>query len=239
MATVEDLIAAAGRGEVTEMRAILADDPALLGARSLFGAGAIHAAHFGGHAPAIAYLDAAGLVRDSWLQAELGDVDGLRLALDADPELVRAFNGGGSTLLHAAAYWGQVEVAALLLERGADPNAVTRDGFLHIHPLGSGVASPGVPGCPAESEENVLAIATLLLDAGAGVNNQRRDGLTALHTAGYRGHSRVAQLLLDRGAGPAIRGYATGGAHAGASAAEMADEQGQAESAKLIRSAGG
>jgi ankyrin repeat protein len=96
-----------------------------------------------------------------------------------------------------------------------------------------------VAGCPAEDEENVVAMARLLLDAGAGINNRRRDGLTALHTAGYRGHSEVARLLLARGADPAIRGHQSGDAHAGASAAEMAYEQGHFETAMLIRAAGG
>ena len=239
MSTVDQLIAAAGRGDVPAMRAILPQAPELRDARNMIGAGAIHAAHFAGQSAAVAYLDGAGLVRDPWLRAELGDLAGVRAALDSAPELVHAFNAGGSTLLHAAAYWGQVDVAKLLVERGADVNAVTRDSFLHIHPLGSGVASPGVEGCPAESEDNVLAIATLLLDAGAGVNNRRRDGLTALHTAGYRGHDRVARLLLERGADRSIRGHDSGGAHGGQSAAEMAEERGHLDTARLIRAAGG
>ena len=239
MATLDEFLAAARLGDVPGMRALLAEDASLLSARTMFGVGASHAAHFAGEGAAVAYLDGAGIVRDPWLQAELGDLESVRAAVDADPGLIGAFNGGGSTLLHAAAYWGQVEVAELLLSRGADPNAVTRDSFLHIHPLGSGVASPGVPGCPAEMEANVVALATVLLDAGAGVDNRRGDGLTALHTAGYRGHNGVARLLLDRGADPAIRGHDSGGGHAGASAAEMADEQGHPDTAGLIRAAGG
>lgn len=239
MASIDAFIAAAASGNVLGLRTLLAGDRSLLHARNMFGYGAIHAAHFAGERAAVAYLDSVATERDPWLHAELADVGALTAALDAEPALVEAFNQGGSTLLHAAAYFGQAEVARLLLDRGADPNAATRDSFLHIHPLGNAVASPGLPGCPAEMEENVLEVAAMLLDAGAGVNNRRHDGLTALHTAAHRGHMRVAELLLDRGADPAIRGHASGGAHGEVSAAEMAEEQGHPETARLIRERGG
>jgi glyoxylase-like metal-dependent hydrolase (beta-lactamase superfamily II) len=58
--------------------------------------------------------------------ASTGNLARLRALVDADPKLVDARNPGGLTALHAAALYGQSATAALLLERGADPNAVAR-----------------------------------------------------------------------------------------------------------------
>jgi ankyrin repeat protein len=41
----------------------------------------------------------------------------------------------------------------------------------------------------------------LLLERGADINGRRGDGMTALHAACFRGLARVAQELLDAGAG--------------------------------------
>ena len=50
--------------------------------------------------------------------------------------------------MHGAVYWGQYQAAGLL-DAGADPGAVSRDGFLQIPPLGSAVATtPGIPQVP-------------------------------------------------------------------------------------------
>jgi uncharacterized protein len=137
----------------------------------------------------------------------------LREILAASPGFTARFGERGSTALHGAAYWGQREAAELLLDAGADPSAVSRDGFLQIPPLGSAVATtPGIPQ-PSDDEDAVLDLVRLLLERGADVNGRRRDGMTALHAACWRGLARVAQELLDAGADPAI--IATAGPHQG------------------------
>jgi RimJ/RimL family protein N-acetyltransferase len=224
MEPVDRLVAAALLGEVTQVRRMVAADPALLSARTMFGAGAVHAAHYGGQAAVLDALGDLGLVIDGFLAAELGRIDELREAMAADPGFAARFDERGSTALHGAVYWGQRQAAGLLLDAGADPNAVTRDGFLQIAPLGSAIAStPGIPQ-PSDSEDNVLGLVRLLLERGANVNGRRRDGMTALHTACWRGLSRVAQELLDAGADPAIT--ATSGPHQGQTPADTARSQG-------------
>ena len=167
------------------------------------------------------------------LAAELGFIERLRALLDAHPEMATTYDARGSTPLHGAAYWGQLEAARLLLERGADPNATTHDGSLEIGVLGSAVATPNIPN-PADDEANVLQLVTLLLEHGADVNLRRRDGMTALHTAGHRGHAEVARLLLEHGADPAITAR-EGTPHAGETPADTADAQGHPAVATLIR----
>jgi ankyrin repeat protein len=203
---------------------MVAADPALLSARNMFGAGAVHAAHYGGQDAVLAALSDLGLVIDGFLAAELGRVHELREILGADPGFARRFDERGSTALHGAVYWGQHQAAELLLDAGADPDVSSRDGFLQIPPLGSAVATtPGIPQ-PSDSEDVVLGLVRLLLERGADVNGRRGDGMTALHAACWRGLGRVAQELLDAGADPAST--ATAGPHQGQTPADTALAQG-------------
>ncbi len=48
MRPVDRLVSAALLGRLADVRMMVADDPALLSARNMFGAGAVHAAHYGG-----------------------------------------------------------------------------------------------------------------------------------------------------------------------------------------------
>ena len=224
MQSVDRLVAAALQGQVTQVRTMAAADPALLSARNMFGAGAVHAARYGGQDGVLAVLSDLGLVIDGFLAAELGDVRQLSEILAASPGFAARIDGRGSTALHGAVYWGQREAAGLLLDAGADPNAVSRDGFLQIPPLGSAMATtPGIPQ-PSDDEDTVLGLARLLLERGADVNGRRGDGMTALHAACWRGLAQVVQELLDAGADPAIT--ATAGPHQGQAPADTALAQG-------------
>jgi uncharacterized protein len=224
MQPVDRLVAASLLGRADDVRRMVAADPALLSARNMFGAGAVHAAHFGRQDAVLAVLSDLGLDVDAFLAAELGRLETVREALAADPGLATRFDDYGSTALHGALYWGQHETAELLLEAGADPNASTRDSFLRIAPLGTAIATtPGIPQ-PSDREDAVLDLVRMLLHRGAQVNAQRADGMTALHTASWRGLAEVVQELLEAGADPAIT--ATAGPHQGQTAADAALSQG-------------
>src|SRR6266536_585098 len=172
MRPVDRLVAAALLGQVTAVRQMVTAEPALLSARNMFGAGAVHAAHYGGQGAVLAALGDLGLVADGFLAAELGRVHDLREALAADPGFASRFNARGSTALHGAVYWGQYEAAELLLDAGADPNAISRDGFLQIPPLGSAIATtPGIPQ-PSDGADTALAQGHLLLAARLDVPGQ-------------------------------------------------------------------
>ena len=82
------------------------------------------------HAGQIQYLRALQQVpADRFFNAAgwSGDVAVLREVLDVHPDLLNAFDRSGWTALQLAAYTGQMEVVRLLLERGADIHAVSRN----------------------------------------------------------------------------------------------------------------
>ena len=230
---VDDIINAAKAGRYDDVARLLDADPSLANRGNMFGSQAIHAAWFGGHAKIVDLLVSRGVQLDGFLGAELGMLDGVRAAIEADRGFAKTFSPAGSTALHRACYWGQTAVAGALLDHGADADIPTRDGFLQIRPLGCAVATPDVPN-PSDREDVVLELVRLLLRHGADVNGRRKDGLTALHSAAYRGHLAVIRALLERGADPALRGFENGGPHAGQTARDMALAQGQKAAAGLL-----
>lgn len=58
--------------------------------------------------------------------AEKGDLATINRILDADPSQVHSFDARGQQPLHSAAFKGKVDVIELLLERGADINALDK-----------------------------------------------------------------------------------------------------------------
>ncbi|XP_035849603.1 ankyrin-2b isoform X3 [Sander lucioperca] len=91
----------------------------------------------------------------------------------------------GFTPLHIAAHYGNVNVATLLLNRGAAVDFTARNGITPLH-----VASK-------RGNTNMVG---LLLDRGSQIDAKTRDGLTPLHCAARSGHDTAVEVLLERGA---------------------------------------
>jgi len=99
---------------------------------------------------------------------------------------VNVAQGDGATALHWAAYQDDQEMAAMLLEAGANVKAVTREGA--ITPLFMACTN-GSPGMIAK-----------LLRAGADANSVKSNGTTALMMAAAAGNADAVKVLLDHGA---------------------------------------
>ncbi len=106
--------------------------------------------------------------------------------LDKNPEVVNDASPDGSTPLLNAAVFGDVETVKLLLDKGADVNAMT---------------DWGTPLYMATLNEKTEVV-KLLLEHGADPNIPKRTGSTPLHAAIGRGNRSIVILLLAAGADP-------------------------------------
>nr|XP_033797537.1 ankyrin-3 isoform X1 [Geotrypetes seraphini] len=91
----------------------------------------------------------------------------------------------GFTPLHIAAHYGNINVATLLLNRGAAVDFTARNDITPLH---------------VASKRGNANMVKLLLDRGAKIDAKTRDGLTPLHCGARSGHGQVVEMLLDRGA---------------------------------------
>lgn len=114
-----------------------------------------------------------------------GDTKRLGAILDGEPGMLHARDGRGLTPLHLASRLGHEAAVALLLERGANAGARSKDGRTPLQMIGPKI------------DANVTR---RLLGAGADPNNRGRDGWTALAAAARHGHVESVSLLLDAGA---------------------------------------
>jgi ankyrin repeat protein len=109
--------------------------------------------------------------------------------LDAGAEIEAVDSEQGATALNFAAFYGQNELARLLVDRGANVNCVNRIG---TPPIQTAVA------------QNNLAMVGMLLDAGARVD-VCSGGLTLLFIASQDGHADMVRLIMQHGADPNAR----------------------------------
>jgi len=126
--------------------------------------------------------------------AALGRTDRLRYLLDGDPALANAFGDDGFQPLGLACFFGHVDAARVLLDRGADPNSLARNEHVQAGPLHSASASEN------KGEDVRYELCVLLLDHGADPNLEQGGGFTALDAARQNGDERLERLLLERGA---------------------------------------
>ncbi|XP_072261852.1 ankyrin-2 isoform X24 [Pyxicephalus adspersus] len=99
--------------------------------------------------------------------------------------MVNRTTESGFTPLHIAAHYGNVNVATLLLNRGAAVDFTARNGITPLH---------------VASKRGNTNMVKLLLDRGGQIDAKTRDGLTPLHCAARSGHDQAVELLLERGA---------------------------------------
>jgi ankyrin repeat protein len=98
---------------------------------------------------------------------------------------VTAKNCCGQTALHPACYWGNTDLAQLLIEAKADVNCVNED-----------LETPLLL-CSTWKGPESSKIAKLLIERGADVTAKNGKGNTALHLACQYGNDDLVQLLVD------------------------------------------
>ena len=173
-------------------------------------------------------LTAAGYASSAKIAdaAENRDNDALRLLLKQKTG-INAIQPDGTTALHWAAHWNDLESVDLLLQAGADPKIANRYGATPLSEAASLGNAPMIEallkaGADAKAlttpdGETVLMTAAragnvdavkILLDHGADVNaRENYKGQTALMWAAAERHSEVVKVLLEHGADWKVRSF--------------------------------
>jgi ankyrin repeat protein len=183
----EEFLKSVANGDSDAVAAALLEDPSLLEERAPNGATAIQWAAYHGKPSMIDQLVAAGAEVDYPTACCIGRID--LIPEHADPD---AMSADGFCVLALAAAFGHNDIVRLLLDRGANPNAV----------------SPALGQVPvlqsAVFGRNAEAV-RMLVEARADPNGRQGGGFTALMGAAQNGDPDMVKYLLAHGADPLLR----------------------------------
>ena len=173
------------KGESARVGELLKQQPELIKASTKNGSSPVLYAVYAGHQDIAESLLATGIEPNIFEAAATGRIQRVRELLKRDPGLVKAYSPDGWTALHLN--WGHLDIVELLLDNGADINAVSRNRF---------TATPLQGAAAAER----LELARLLIARGANVNCRGEEGVAPLHEVAGNGQMEFAKLLLAHGA---------------------------------------
>ena len=202
-------------GQLADARNILAADPALAVFREPNGVSAVLIARYLGHADFAREIADAHPGIDLWEAAALGDQHRTAELLDAGLAEIDGVNADGYTALGLACFFGHLEEARLLLDRGADPNIIAANDMA-VMPLHSALAG------------GHKEIAALLVARGAEPDEPTGADWTPLHYVAESGDVETARMLVKAGA---RSGYAR---NDGKTALEVAEENGFTDLARVL-----
>jgi uncharacterized protein len=210
-----ELISAAQSGDVESLDRILNEDSSAASARDSSGVSAIMHALYRRQSASLERLLATHPALDVFEATSAGKLDVLAELLRGDSGLARAFSGDGFTALHFAAFFSQSSAAELLLENGADANAIARNPT-KVMPLHSAAAARSV------------SVAKPLLEHGALIDARQHGGWTPLHAAAQQGDIAMAELLLSLGADKSLAN------DEGVTAVDLAKKGGHSKLAEIV-----
>jgi ankyrin repeat protein len=131
-------------------------------------------------------------ITDLFKAAQEGNAVHLRELLDVEPTLANAENNDGLTPLGFAAHFGKVEAVQVLLEYGADVNALSHSKVSFI-PSNTALHA-------AIAGNKSTAVIEILIKNGADVNAIDSHEHTPIQAAAFEGNLDITRLLLDNGA---------------------------------------
>ena len=207
------------KGDRAAVEAALADDPNLLDAKNDAGQSAFLLAMYYRQREMADYLLSRNPNLDVFEECVAGLSERVMTRVRAHPEMLQAHSGDGWTPLHLAAFFGQTELANVLISDGANVDARSTNAMKNT-PLHAAAAGGQVE------------TAKLLLTRGADPNAKQEGGFTALHSAAQAGNRELIELLLANGAHVNVR------ADNNQAPLDLALTKGHGEVAELLESLG-
>lgn len=189
MARKQTIFDAISTGDPARVRRKLAREPAALGERDENGLSPVMRALYEARPDIVEVLLDQGAELDLFEAAALGRTELVGKLVGRSKQRAREYSSDGFTPLHLAAFFGQTDAVALLLDRGAEIDARSKNTALRlVTPLHSAAAG------------HRTEAALLLLDRGADPNAEQPGGWTPLHQAAANGDLVLCKALLEHGA---------------------------------------
>ena len=131
---------------------------------------------------------------DVFEAAALGRTERLRQLLEEDATRANAYGDDGFHPLGLACFFGHVDAGRLLLEHGADVNALSRNEHVQTAAIHAAAAAEG------KGESVRYELVKLALEHGADPNLPQGGGFRAIDAARQNGDARIERLLVEHGA---------------------------------------
>jgi len=170
-------------------------------------------------------MEPTQMIDEVFRAVQLGEASRLKDIIESRPHLANTENGDGLTPLGYAAHFGNKDAIQILLDYGADVNAVSHSKISYI-PSNTALHS-------ALAGERSVEVIRLLLSHHAQTNIFDSNGHTSLHTAAFHDDNlEIIRLLIDHGADVNAR------MEGGETALSLAVNQGNNNVAELLRQNG-
>jgi hypothetical protein len=184
---IDAMIAAISEGDLAAVTDLLALRPALAYTVMEDGLSAILFSQYRRRQDIVQALLASRMRLRIGEAAAVGELGRVRKIGEAWPAAIHEYTTDGFTPLQLACFFGHSEVAAYLIEKGADVHAVAQNA-MQIQPLHAAVAG------------QYADIVELLIAHGADVNARQQSGFTPLMAARQNNDKEIEALLLATGA---------------------------------------
>ena len=208
--TLKELFEAIQKGESEKVRAAVAADAAVARGRNEQGISPVLFARYCNRQEIVDDLLRLNPELDIFEASALNKRNRVAELVSVDPKLAKAFSPDGFTALHLACFFGNPNIAEMLLRYGADPNAKSKNA-MSLAPIHSAAAS--------RKQRSV----EWLVEYGADVNATQHGGWTALHEAANQGNMELVKYLVEKGADANKKN------DKGIAAADIAKEKGHQE----------
>jgi ankyrin repeat protein len=204
-------------GDLSAVRSLLDSDPSLATAKTESGASALLTSIYTGRHEIRDLLLSRGLQMDLAEACAAGNLVHVKRFVESNPSLANANSADGFPIFALACFFGHLETARYLADKGANLHAAATNGT-------------GYNALTAAVAAGHTEVVKYLLERGLDPNYRYGPGYTPLLSAAANGHLEIVKLLLGHGGDPAAT------ANDGKSALALAAERNHPNIADFLRS---